>query len=150
MNTKAETRSISVEYDLPHPPAKVWRTLTEPELLAKWIMANDMRPLVGHLFTFKAQPAPWWDGIVHCEVLEIDLHKRLRYSWRSGPESSPLDTVVTWTLTPTPSGGTRLALERYGFVTRQRVRVRRREHRVAAHGWRAAGRGVGGLLLLTS
>jgi len=56
MNAHAETQSISVEYDLPHPPAKVWRTLTEPELLAKWIMVNDMRPLVGHRFAFKAQP----------------------------------------------------------------------------------------------
>jgi uncharacterized protein YndB with AHSA1/START domain len=53
---------------------------------------------------------------VHCEVLEIDPHKRLRYTWRSGPESSPLDTVVTWTLAPTPSGGTRLALEQSGFL----------------------------------
>ena len=53
---------------------------------------------------------------MNCEVLEIDPHKRLRYSWRSGPESSPLDTVVTWTLTPTSSGGTRLSLEHSGFV----------------------------------
>jgi uncharacterized protein YndB with AHSA1/START domain len=49
-------------------------------------------------------------------VLEIDLHKRLRYSWRSGPASSPLDTVVTWTLTPTSSGHTRLTLEQSGFL----------------------------------
>ena len=96
--------------------AKVWRALTEPELLAAWLMSTDMRPLVGQGFTFKARPTPWWDGIVHCEVLEIDLHKRLRYSWRSGPETSPLDTVVTWTLTPTTSGGTRLALEQSGFL----------------------------------
>jgi uncharacterized protein YndB with AHSA1/START domain len=116
MNAKAETQSISLEYDLPYPPARVWRALTEPELLAKWIMANDMRPLVGHSFRFKSEPTPWWDGIVRCEVLEIDPHKRLRYTWRSGPESSPLDTVVTWTLTPTPSGGTRLALEHSGFL----------------------------------
>jgi uncharacterized protein YndB with AHSA1/START domain len=54
--------------------------------------------------------------VVHCEMLEIDLHKRLRYSWRSGPESSRLDTVVTWTLTPTQSGGTRLVLEHSGFL----------------------------------
>lgn len=53
---------------------------------------------------------------MHSEVLEIEPPKRLRYSWRSGPGSSPLDTVVTWTLTPTPSGGTRLALEHSGFV----------------------------------
>lgn len=111
MNAKAETQSISLEYDLPHPPAKVWRALTEPELLGKWLMANDMRPTIGHSFTFKSQPMPWWDGIVHCEVLEMELYKRLRYSWRGGP----LDTVVTWTLTPTPSGGTRLALEHSGF-----------------------------------
>ncbi len=78
-------------------------------------MNNDMRHLVGQGFTFKDKPMPWWDGIVHCEVPEIDLHKRLRYSWRSGPASSPLDTVVTWTLTPTPSG-TRLALEQSGFL----------------------------------
>src|SRR5216684_6808668 len=110
MNDKAETRSISLEYDLPHPPAKVWRTLTEPALLAKWVMSNDIEPLVGHRFTFRAEPMPWWDGIVHCEVLEVEPHRRLRYSWRSGG-SSPLDTVVTWTLAPTQSGGTRLALE---------------------------------------
>jgi uncharacterized protein YndB with AHSA1/START domain len=117
MSPKADTQSISLEYDLPHPPAKVWRALTEPELLAQWLMANDMRPTVGHSFTFKAEPTPWWDGIVHCEVLEIEPHKRLRYTWRSGPESSPLDTVVTWTLTPTASGGTRLALEHSGFLS---------------------------------
>jgi uncharacterized protein YndB with AHSA1/START domain len=71
-----------------------------------------MTPLVGNSLTFKALPTPWWDGIVHCEVLKIDLHKRLRYTWRA----APLDTVVTWTLTPTPSGGTRLALEHSGFL----------------------------------
>jgi uncharacterized protein YndB with AHSA1/START domain len=116
MNPKAETRSIALEYDLPHPPAKVRRALTDPALLAAWLMDTDMRPLVGQSFTFRAEPTPWWDGIVHCEVLEIELHRRLRYTWRSGPESSPLNTVVTWTLTPTPSGGTRLALEQSGFL----------------------------------
>jgi uncharacterized protein YndB with AHSA1/START domain len=52
MNTKAETQTISREYDLPHPPEKVWRALTESELLAAWLMANDMQPLIGHSFTF--------------------------------------------------------------------------------------------------
>ncbi|MGH7475971.1 MAG: SRPBCC family protein [Longimicrobiales bacterium] len=111
MSAQAETRSISLEYDLPHPPAKVWRALTEPELLEKWLMANNMRPTIGHSFTFRSEPTPWWDGIVHCEVLELEPFERLRYTWRGGP----LDTVVTWTLTPTPSGGTRLVLEHSGF-----------------------------------
>jgi uncharacterized protein YndB with AHSA1/START domain len=116
MNAQAETKSISLEYDLPHPPEKVWRALTEPKLLADWLMTTDMRPVVGNSFTFKSDPTPWWDGIVHCEVLELKPHTRLSYTWRSGPESSGLDTVVTWTLTPTPSGGTRLTLEQSGFL----------------------------------
>jgi uncharacterized protein YndB with AHSA1/START domain len=116
MSAKGETQSVSLEYDLPYRPEKVWRALTEPELLAQWLMANDMLPAVGHRFTFKQEPTRWWDGIVQCEVLELEQHRRIRYTWRSGPESSPLDTVVTWTLTPTPSGGTRLALEHSGFT----------------------------------
>lgn len=116
MSTSSQTQSIVLEYDLPHSPAKVWRALTDPRLLAEWLMANDMRPVVGHRFTFTQEPTPWWDGIVHCEVLELDLHKRISYTWRSGPEASPLDTVVTWTLTPTASGGTRLVLDHSGFV----------------------------------
>jgi uncharacterized protein YndB with AHSA1/START domain len=112
-----ETKSISQEYDLPHPPAKVWRALTDPELVAKWLLPNDLRATVGHGFTFKAaEPTQWWDGIVSCEVLEVDPHKRLRYTWRGGPESLKIDTVVTWTLTPTASGGTRLELEHSGFL----------------------------------
>ena len=30
----AHEPSIALEYDLPHPPAKVWRALTDPKLLA--------------------------------------------------------------------------------------------------------------------
>lgn len=110
------TRSITLGYDLPHPPAKVWRALTEPELLADWLMTTDMQPLVGQRFTFKSEPTPWWDGVVSCEVLELELHKRLRYTWRSGSAPSGLDTVVRWTLTVTASGGTRLTLEQSGFA----------------------------------
>jgi uncharacterized protein YndB with AHSA1/START domain len=108
--SKAETQSVTMELNLRHPPAKVWRALTEPELLTKWLMANDdMRPAVGHAFTFKV---PGDNAMsVHCEVQEIELHKRLRYSWKGGP----LDTVVTWTLSATPSGGTTLRLEHSGF-----------------------------------
>jgi uncharacterized protein YndB with AHSA1/START domain len=114
------TQSIVVEYDLPYPPEQVWRALTEPQLLAAWLMPNDIKPQVGHRFTFKAAPMPGWDGIVHCEVLLVEPHRRLRYSWRGGSDrlkdyGAPLDTVATWTLTPSPTGGTRLRLDHDGF-----------------------------------
>ncbi len=113
MNDKAEdTQSISMELDLPHAPAKVWRALTEPALLVKWLMATDMQPLVGKAFTFKAPSSPQWDGTVSCEMHEVEPHTRLRYSWGGGGLDG---TVVTWTLTPTKTGGTLLRLEHSGF-----------------------------------
>jgi uncharacterized protein YndB with AHSA1/START domain len=117
MNAADEaTQTITATYDLPHPPEKVWRALTEPELIARWLMVNDLRPVIGHRFTFKAQPMPGWDGTVHCEVLEVERPRRLSYSWKGGSAAiSLLDTVVTWTLTPTAEG-TRLVLEHAGFV----------------------------------
>ncbi|HUB07581.1 MAG TPA: SRPBCC domain-containing protein [Myxococcales bacterium] len=114
-----KTQSIVTEYQLLHPPRKVWRALTEPALLGAWLMPNDFSPVVGHRFTFKAQPVPGWDGTVHCEVLEVDPPNRLRYAWRGGAKGlegygTPLDTVVAWTLTPA-AGGTLLRLEHSGF-----------------------------------
>jgi uncharacterized protein YndB with AHSA1/START domain len=142
MTANTATQSLALEYDLPHPPAKVWRALTDPGLLAQWLMANDMRATVGHAFTFTQDPTPWWDGVVRCEVLESEPPKRLRYSWRSGPESSPLDTVVTWTLTPTAAGGTRLALEQSGFQPGNRFAFEG-----ARKGWeRMVGEGLAQLL----
>ena len=114
-----DTRTIHVEYDLPQPPASVWRALTEPKLLAAWLMENDIQPVVGHEFTFRAQPMPGWDGIVNCVVLEADAPNRLRYSWRGGAGENRIDTVVSWTLRPSAGGGTHLVLEHSGFLPTQ-------------------------------
>lgn len=114
----ATAESIVVEYELPGPPAKVWRALTEPELLARWLMNNDFQPVVGHRFTFRAQPVAGWDGVVQCEVLEVEEHRRLSYSWRGGSEQHRIDTVVTWTLVESGPGKTLLRLEHSGFTPR--------------------------------
>ena len=118
---RVATQAIVADYDFPQSPAKVWRVLTEPDLLTAWLMPNDIRPVVGHRFTFRAQPVPGWDGVVHCEVLDAEPHRLLRYSWRGGSRDIQgyghvLDTVVTWTLTPTAEGGTRLHLVHEGFT----------------------------------
>lgn len=120
MSAPAETQTITVEYEIPHAPAKVWRALTDPALLAKWLMENDIRPVVGHRFNFHAPPTPGWNGVVHCEVLEVVPEQRLRYTWQGGSDDlekygARLDTTVTWTLAPKGSG-TLLRLEHAGFT----------------------------------
>lgn len=113
-----ETATIRVQWDLVDPPEKVWRALTDPELLSEWLMPTDMRAESGYRFTFRSQPRPGWDGIVHCEILEVIPCERLVYSWRGSSRNEAgqeLDTTVMWTILPTSEGGTRLVLEHSGF-----------------------------------
>lgn len=111
-----DTSRFELSWDLPHPPAKVWRALTDPALLAKWLMPTETGPRgIGEPFQFKVPPMQWWDGIVNCEVQQIENEKLLRYTWKSGQGPNTLDTVVTWTLRAT-DGGTHLALEHSGFL----------------------------------
>src|SRR5688572_33496284 len=114
--TQAQTESISFEFDLRHSPEKVWRALTDPALLAQWLLPIiDLELEPGAAFTFKTQAYPGWDGTVQCRFLEIEPHRKLSYTW-----SVPfLETVVTFTLTPTASG-THLTLVQSGFKPDQK------------------------------
>lgn len=99
-------RTVTVTRDFPYPPDKLWRALTQPELIEDWIaMKSDFKPEVGHSFKFSAD----W-GAVDCEVVEIEPHKVLAYKW----EAFGLESVVTWTLTPTTTGTT-LRMDQVGF-----------------------------------
>lgn len=86
MTPARERASIEVDEFLPHPPEKVWRALSEPGLLARWLMPNDFEPVVGHRFTFAAKPIPsvGFDGRIACEVLAVEEHRLLRISWHGG------------------------------------------------------------------
>jgi uncharacterized protein YndB with AHSA1/START domain len=108
MNETA-TRSVIVEREIPFPPEKIWRALTQPHLIAEWLMENDFAPVVDHRFSLRAN----W-GAVDCQVLEIEPERTLAYSWGD----SRLKSIVTWTLTPT-GAGTRLSMEQSGFLQDQ-------------------------------
>jgi len=112
----AATRAVVVERQMPHPPEKIWRALTQGPLIEAWLMQNDFQPVVGHRFNFRATPMPHWNGVVDCEVLIVEPHERLSYSWNASGEEAAggLRTVVTWTLTPT-EGGTQVRMEQSGF-----------------------------------
>lgn len=111
-------RDIKHQFTFSQPPKVVWEYLTNADLLAQWLMPNDFMPIVGHRFQFKTKPKVRlsFDGTVYCEVLEIITYKKLVYSWKGGisKENPSLDSVVTWTLTPSDHG-TVLLLEHSGF-----------------------------------
>jgi uncharacterized protein YndB with AHSA1/START domain len=104
------TRTLVIEKEMPHPPEKIWRALTQGPLIKEWLMDNDFEPVVGHRFQFRSTPVPNWDGIIDSQVLVIEPNKKLSYSWGT----MGMESVVTWTLTPTDAG-TRLRMEQSGF-----------------------------------
>jgi uncharacterized protein YndB with AHSA1/START domain len=101
----AEALSVVVEREIPFPPEKIWRALTQPHLIEAWLMKNDFKPVVGHSFNLRAD----W-GAVDCQVMEVEPNKTLSYTWGA----YGLGSVVTWTLTPT-STGTHLRMVQSGF-----------------------------------
>jgi uncharacterized protein YndB with AHSA1/START domain len=90
---------------MPYPPEKIWRALTQPQLIAEWLMKNDFRPVVDHRFSLSAD----W-GAVDCQVMAVEPNKTLSYTWGA----YGLESVVTWTLTAT-GAGTHLRMEQSGF-----------------------------------
>jgi uncharacterized protein YndB with AHSA1/START domain len=115
-----ETRTVVVEREFPHAPEKIWRALTQPHLIEEWLMKNDFQPVVDHKFTLRGD----W-GAVDCQVRTIQQHTTLSYSWAA----HGLESLVTWTLTPT-SKGTTLRMEQTGFRPDQE-----QAYRGAKMGW---------------
>ena len=121
MNKAAtETRSVVVERDIAHPPEKLWRALTQPHLIEEWLMKNDFAPVVGHRFNLRGE----WGGVLDCEVLVVEPNRELSYTWnfRHDDAAFNLESVVTFTLTPT-AAGTRLRMGQTGFRPAQKPAV---------------------------
>ena len=127
---RSQSESISFEFDLHHAPDQVWRALTDPVLLAEWLLpVIGLKLERGAAFTFKAPPQPGWDGTVSCRFVEIEAQRKLSWTWIVGD----IDTVVTFTLTPTASG-TRLSLVQSGFKPDQK-----KNFGGARYGWKMMG-----------
>jgi len=107
-----EVRSVVVEREIAHPPEKIWRALTQPHLIAEWLMKNDFKPVVGHRFNLSGD----WGGVLDCEVLAIEPNETLSYTWNFTHDDAAFDlrSVVTFTLNRTVTG-TLLRMEQVGF-----------------------------------
>ena len=134
MTKTAPTRTLVIEREVPHPPEKIWRALTQSPLIEEWLMKNDFQPVVGQSFNLRAD----W-GVVDCQVLVVEPNSRLSYSWGS----LGLKSVVAWTLTPT-KGGTHVRMEQSGFGSEEDA-----YYKGASYGWQkfidSLERVVGGL-----
>ena len=123
--TSTATRSVVVERELAFPPEKIWRALTQPHLIEEWLMKGDFKPVVDHRFNLRKNPKPDVSIVVDCQVLAVEPHKTLSYTWAA----YGLESVVTWTLTPTRTG-TLLRMEQSGFRPDQT-----QAYHGARHGW---------------
>ncbi|MFD9540768.1 SRPBCC domain-containing protein [Streptomyces sp. NPDC060022] len=130
--------TIRVDHFLAHPPAKVWRALTEPELIAEWMMPGDFRLEVGHRYTMTAVPRPNtnFSGTIQAEVLAYDVERMLSVRWQDAVESrgNAADWTITWTLEP-EGRGTRLFLVHAGFDPDDPAQ--QMAHRIMGGGWRS-------------
>ncbi|KRD77578.1 SRPBCC domain-containing protein [Lysobacter sp. Root983] len=119
--SQSATQTIVLDEVFPHAPEILWATLTSGALMARWLMPpSGFEAVVGQRFSFQTTPGGAWDGVIHCEVLEVSPNRRLAFAWRSGHASNVgygalLDTVVSFDLSPA-EGGTRLRLVHAGFV----------------------------------
>ncbi len=118
--TPTGTLAVIVEREVSFPPEKIWRALTQPHLIEEWLMRNDFKPVVDHRFNLSAD----W-GVVDCRVQTVEPNRTLSYTW----DTKDLESVVTWTLTPTGTG-TRLRMEQTGFRPDQQP-----YYRGATAGW---------------
>jgi len=115
------TRSIVAEIDIEgYPMEKVWRALTDSEIIALWFMKNDLKPDFGHKFTLRARPIERWDGEFQCQVLDVEENQKISYAWKGGAAELKgfghyINTIAIWTMAPNPDGSIKVTLTHEGF-----------------------------------
>jgi uncharacterized protein YndB with AHSA1/START domain len=110
---------IRIVRDYAYPVTRVWRALTDSDLVPLWTATGaggrpeGFAPVPGTRFRFVAKPKPGWNGIVNCEVIEAREPTLLRYTWTD--DGGGDTTVVTYRLEPA-GDGTRFTYEHTGFT----------------------------------
>ena len=95
---------IRIVRDYAYPVTRVWRALTDSDLVPLWTATGaggrpeGFAPVPGTRFRFVAKPKPGWNGIVNCEVIEAREPTLLRYTWTD--DAGGDTTVVTYRLEP--------------------------------------------------
>jgi len=102
---------VDLDQFIGSPPHEVWKALTDPALLARWLMPNDFEPRVGKRFTFVPDCPTAWEGNVACVVLELVPNERMVWRWQTSGMERP--TRVVFELSASGSG-TRLRLHHSG------------------------------------
>jgi uncharacterized protein YndB with AHSA1/START domain len=103
MTETSTPATIRVDQFVAAPPEKVWRLLTEPQLLRLWWAEGQVAAVVGHQFTLDM---PGY-GKQSCKVLEVDAPHRLVYTFTAA-------WTLSWRL-EAEGDGTRVFVEHSGF-----------------------------------
>ncbi|MFI5779688.1 SRPBCC domain-containing protein [Nocardia sp. NPDC051570] len=109
--------TIELDHFYPHPPRKVWRALTTPDLMARWMMrTTGFEPVVGTEFRMRGRAVPQigFSGEIRCEVMEVVAPRRLSLGWNDAHADTDTGWVVTWELRPEGTG-TRILFTHTGF-----------------------------------
>ena len=93
------------------PPEEVWKSLTDPKVLADWLMPNDFVAEVGRAFKFVPDHVTPWDGDVECHVLQIVPLQKMVWSWKTNGMNRP--SRIEFVLVPKRSG-TELHFKHFG------------------------------------
>ncbi|CAN5127068.1 SRPBCC domain-containing protein [soil metagenome] len=114
----ADPAIIDVEQFYEVPPERVWKALTTPELMARWLLEpHGFQPVVGTAFTFAGVDALkdlGFSGDIACQVIAVRSNELLSLSWTNAESNRPGGWVVTWLLHP-EGHGTRIILRHKGF-----------------------------------
>lgn len=110
----AKKVALRLDTELDAPVERVWRALSEPEILARWLLPVTPGAASGE---FSLDGGEKLDGRIDCTILESKPPRRLSLLWRPPAEKGKpaAETVVDFTLTELPGDRTRLELVHDGF-----------------------------------